>query len=50
MVMASSQDFTPACFNADQVHAAIEARSEGAHNSIGFGTINQPITTTRWRS
>jgi hypothetical protein len=44
MVMASIQNFGAASFNANQVHAAIEAhcrtQSNSAHNRIGFGTIN----------
>jgi hypothetical protein len=44
MVMASIQDFAATGFNADQVHANIEAhcanQSEDAKNRIGFGTIN----------
>jgi hypothetical protein len=44
MVAASIQQFGTAGLNADTVHAAIEAhcrnQSDGAHNRIGFGTIN----------
>lgn len=44
MVMASIQDFAAAGFDADGVHAAIEAhcgnQSDEAKNRIGFGTVN----------
>ena len=44
MVAASIQDFAASGFNADQVHAAIEAhcrnQSEAASNRIGFGSVN----------
>ncbi len=44
MVMASIQDFAATGFDADQVHADIEAhcanQSDDAKNRIGFGTIN----------
>lgn len=44
LVMASIQDFAATDFDADQVHAAIEAhcrnQSDDANNRIGFGSIS----------
>ncbi len=47
LVLASIQDFAATGFNADAVHAAIEAHcqnlSNSAKNCIGFGTVNPCI-------